>query len=297
MHSKAFSCQLVVDEAVNWLKDQQNKDAEQPFFMYVAFHEPHEPIASPKDLVDHYMPMASTEEEAKYFANVANMDNAVGRLMTSLKELKVDSNTLFVFTSDNGPETLKRYSRAKNSYGRATPLRGMKLWTTDAGFRVAGIMRWPERDPSGAKSSTMPFHRWTFLPTFCELAGMTFPEDLQLDGTSFLPALDNKAPVRTKPLLWIYYNALNERRVAMRDGDWKVLAKLNISKTTNVTSKNEAEVKAAVLSDFQIFKITEDIDESNDLTASMPDKAAELTARLTDGYTELLEGSHIWAVK
>ena len=83
----------------------------------------------------------------------------------------------------------------------------------------------------------------------------------------------------------------------MRDGDWKVLANLNIDKTTNVTSKNEAKVKAAVLSDFQIFKITEDVGESNDLLSSMPEKSAMLIQRLRDNYQELLDGSHIWDVK
>ena len=261
--------------------------------MYVAFHEPHEPIASPETLIDDYISITRNEDEARYFANVANMDNAVGRLMASLKEMNVDSNTLVVFTSDNGPETLNRYRRAKNSYGRATPLRGMKLWTTDAGFRVAGIMRWPETIKAG-QVVDHPISSLDFLPTFCELAGTTPPADLELDGASFLPALENKAPARAKPLFWIYYNAINERRVAMRDGDWKVLAKLNIGKTTNVTSKNEAEIKAAVLSDFQIFKVTEDIGESNDLTVTMPDKAAELTQRLKERYAELLAGSHVW---
>ncbi|WP_238381262.1 sulfatase-like hydrolase/transferase [Mariniblastus fucicola] len=293
---KGFSCQLVVDEALGWLKDQQASNVEQPFFMYVAFHEPHEPIASPKTLVDHYRSLASTENEARYFANVANMDKAVGRLMSALKELKVDSNTLVVFTSDNGPETLKRYRRAKNSYGRATPLRGMKLWTTDAGFRVAGIMRWPEQIKAGQEVDHT-VSSLDFLPTFCELAGAKPPTGLELDGVSFLPALENKAPVRTKPLLWVFYNALNERRIAMRDGDWKVLARISIDKATNVTSENEAEVKAAVLSDFQIFKITEDVGEANDLSSSMPAKAGELKQRLLDNYKELLEGSHIWNAK
>ena len=131
---EGFSCQLVADEAITWLKAQQEKDADQPFFMYVAFHEPHEPIASPKQLVEEYLPVSSTENEAQYFANVANMDSAVGKLMDALKELNIESDTLVVFTSDNGPETLNRYKRAKNSYGRATPLRGMKLWTTEAGL-------------------------------------------------------------------------------------------------------------------------------------------------------------------
>ena len=293
---EGFSCQLVVDEAVNWLQQQQEKSPEQPFFMYVAFHEPHEPIASPKKLVDHYLPVSKNENEAQYFANVANADDAVGRLMAALRELNVDDNTLVVFTSDNGPETLNRYKRAKNSYGVATPLRGMKLWTTDAGFRVAGIMRWPTKIEAG-QVVNHPVSSLDFLPTFCELAETAPPTDLELDGTSFLPALENKAPERSQPLLWIYYNALNQRRVAMRDGDWKVLAKLNIGKAINVTTENEAAIKAASLSDFQIFKITDDIGESNDLSESMPEKRADLVQRLKLGYQNLLEGSHIWGSK
>jgi len=290
---EGFSCQLVVDEAVTWLKQQQENDPKQPFFMYVAFHEPHEPVASPKKLVDQYLPASKNENEAQYFANVANVDDAVGRLMETLKELKVDDDTLVIFTSDNGPETFNRYSRAKNSYGVATPLRGMKLWTTDAGFRVAGMMRWPKKIAAG-QVVDHPVSSLDFLPTFCELAGTTPPDDLELDGTSFLPALENKPLVRKKPLLWVFYNALNERRVAMRDGDWKVLAKLNIAKTTNVTIENEAAVKAATLSDFQIFMISNDIGESKDLSESMPEKLAELTEKLKLSYQELLDDSHVW---
>lgn len=116
-----------------------------------------------------------------------------------------------------------------------------------------------------------------------------------LDGTNFLPVFENEAPERPKPLLWVFYNALNERRVAMRDGHWKMLAKLNIDKCVNVTSANEAEVKSAQLSDFQIFKITDDIGESRDLSTSMPEKLAELSKRLKTHYRELLDDSHIWS--
>ena len=83
----------------------------------------------------------------------------------------------------------------------------------------------------------------------------------------------------------------------MRDGDWKVLAKLDIEKAGNVTTKNEATVKAAVLSDIQIFKITDDVSESKDLSSTMSEKLAELTVRLKKHYAQLLEGSHIWEQK
>lgn len=293
---EGFSCQLVVDEALTWLKGQQEKDPKQPFFMYVAFHEPHEPIASPEDMVESYKPVAENSKQAEYFANVANLDSAVGKLMATLKSMDIDQNTLVVFTSDNGPETLRRYSSAGRSYGRADPLRGMKLWTTDAGFRVAGIMRWPAGIKQG-QTVSHPVSALDFLPTFCELANTTPPSDLVLDGTSFLPALENKPIKREKPLVWVYYRAINERRVAMRDGDWKVLAKLSLNKFKTVDERNAELVKAATLSDFQIFKITDDIGESQDLSASHPEKLSELKQRLELHYRELLNDSHVWSVK
>jgi arylsulfatase A len=95
-------------------------------------------------------------------------------------------------------------------------------------------------------------------------------------------------------LIWVYYNALNNRRVAMRDGNWKVLAKLNLGKLKTVDSGNEAKVKGAILSDFQVFDLSKDIGESEDLAKSNPEKLAELKKRLETHYKELVDGSHVW---
>ncbi|HAW98293.1 MAG TPA: arylsulfatase [Opitutae bacterium] len=291
---KGFSCQLVMDEALGWLKKQQARDAEQPFFLYVAFHEPHEPVASPKEMVNQYDGVAKNLNQAQYFANVTNVDAAVGKLMKTLKSMKLDENTLVVFTSDNGPETLLRYGpRSGRSFGVADPLRGMKLWTTEAGFRVAGIMRWPARIEPGQVSGRV-VSALDFLPTFCELAGTKPPKDLALDGTSFLPALEDKPVKREKPLVWVYYNALNNRRVAMRDGQWKVLAKLSIGKLKTIDSRNADQVKGATLSDFQVFDLSQDVGEKEDLAKANPVKLAELKKKLQTHYRELVEGSHVW---
>jgi arylsulfatase A len=262
--------------------------------MYVAFHEPHEPVASPKDMVNQYDGVAKNLDQAQYFANVTNVDAAVGKLMKALKAMKIDENTLVVFTSDNGPETLLRYGRgSRRSFGSPKPLRGMKLWTTEAGFRVAGIMHWPARIKAG-QVSARPVSALDFLPTFCELAGTKPPKDLTLDGASFLPALEDKPVVREKPLVWVYYNALNKRRVAMRDGQWKVLAKLNIGKYNTVHAGNADQVKGATLSDFQVFDLSSDIGEKKDLAKTNPAKLAELKKRLHTHYRELIDGSHVW---
>lgn len=290
---EGFSCQIVVDEALTWLDGQQEENPEQPFFMYVAFHEPHEPVASPQDLVDLYRPTARSDDEAQYFANVANVDAAVGKLMAGLKAQGVDENTLVIFTSDNGPETLMRYPKSQRSFGVADPLRGMKLWTTDAGFRVAGIMRWPAQIAAG-QVVRQPVSSLDFLPTFSELAGTKPPADLVLDGTSFLPALQDETIEREKPLLWAYYAALNERQIAMRDGDWKLLARVDVPRVRTIDNSNESQIKGATLSGFQLFNVIEDVSESNDLAASHADKLAELTRRMKTHYRELLNGSHVW---
>ncbi len=294
---EGYSCQLVVREGINWLRTQRTNAPEQPFFMYLAFHEPHEPVASPAELVSKYGSVASTEKEATYFANVENIDRAVGSLFEELEQLSIVENTLVVFTADNGPETLNRYRGASFSYGIPGPLRGMKLWTTDAGFRVAGIMRWPARIDAG-QTVHHPVSALDFLPTFCQLAGADVPTDLDLDGVSFLPALENKRIRRTKPLLWAYYNALNEHRVAMRHGKWKVLAKLDLpEKFQNLTTKNFATIKAAQFIDYEVYDMARDIGESKNLLENNPNSKSRLRKKLKMFYQALLEDSHLWEVR
>ncbi|MCH2602617.1 MAG: sulfatase-like hydrolase/transferase [Pedosphaera sp.] len=112
---EGYACQLVVDEGVDWLRN--GRDKQKPFFLFTCFHEPHEPVASPGKMTAGYSEVARNKLEAEYFANVENMDAAVGKLMAALDELKLADNTLVFFTSDNGPETLRRYGGAARSFG------------------------------------------------------------------------------------------------------------------------------------------------------------------------------------
>lgn len=291
---KGFSCQLVVDEVLNWLDSRSNH--QQPFFAFVAFHEPHEPIASPNDLVQRYRDVAKNDDEAQYFANVANVDQAVGRLVQALDERQLRDNTLIIFTSDNGPETLKRYRGAARSYGRPGPLRGMKLHTHDAGFRVAGIVNWPNHIAPHQLNRT-PLSSLDFLPTFCKLAETAVPSEPALDGQSVLPVLQGKRLTRKKPLVWCYFNALNEARVAMRHERWKVLARLNggsIPRMENITSDQRGLLQTAELTDFEIYDMTQDTSESQNLASSQGTPTKLLKDLLRANYRELVDHSHAW---
>jgi arylsulfatase A len=100
---EGYSCQLVVDEVIGWLDRRAEAAVRTPFFAYVAFHEPHTPVASPPELVARYRPKAKNDDQAQYFANFANLDAAVGRLLAALERLNLAENTLVFFSSDLPP--------------------------------------------------------------------------------------------------------------------------------------------------------------------------------------------------
>ena len=209
---EGFSCQIVADEGIQWIKSQQ--DSDNPFFLFACFHEPHEPIESPDDLVKKYLPVAKDRDEAQYFANVENMDAAVGKIMSALDEMNLAEETLIFFTSDNGPETLDRYRTANRSYGSPGPLRGMKLHIYEGGIRVPGIVRWKGRITPG-QTSGQPVGGFDLLPTLCDLAGVKVPATIPLDGCSVEPLLHGQQIERPLPMFWHYYRSMSEPCAAL----------------------------------------------------------------------------------
>ncbi len=293
---EGFSCQIVAREMIGWLERQRAAKPAQPFFAYVAFHETHEPVMSPPDLVAAYRGVARNEDEAQYFANIANMDDAVGKLLAALDRLGVANDTLVYFSSDNGPETLLRYPAGKRSYGSPGPLRGMKLWTTEGGVRVPGIWRWPGRIKAGQVSAE-PVSSLDLLPTFTALAGAKVPSDLRLDGTDLRGFFGGGPVRRAQPLFWFYYNALNDQRAALRDGPWKLLARLDggaLPRFTNINAANAPQVRAAKLTDFTLYRVADDIAEARDVSATEPAKLRELSAKLESLYREVTATMHVW---
>jgi len=291
---KGFSCQIVAEEGISWMEKRPDK----PFFLYLTFHEPHEPIASPEELVTKYRDKAENEDLAEYFANVENVDIAVGKVMASLVQMGISENTLVIFTSDNGPETHLRYPGSKRSYGTPGPLKGMKLWTHEAGFRVPCIANWPKFVQPGQVIDT-PVSSLDFLPTFAKLAGNNPKDEDRLDGKDMPGVLDGADSPREKPLFWIYFNATNEQRVAMRDGEWKIMAKLDggkLPKFQNIDEGNAPRVRDAALTDFLLYHLSEDISETTDLSGMEPQKFLEMRAKLEKAYREMTSTMHVWPV-
>ena len=118
------------------------------------------------------------------------------------------------------------------------------------------------------------------------------------DGTDISGFLKGQGFIRTKPLLWCYYNGINERRVALRSGDWKILATLQyqgkpLPKLTNIHGGNRQTVGAANLANFELYHLA-DLSEAVEVSEVFPQRFAGMKQELEKHYRELLQGSHIW---
>lgn len=215
----------------------------------------------------------------RYATSVRRIDDAVGDLVQTLKDLGVDDNTLIVFTSDNGVSNESYLSQALqpgffNSFG---PFDGIKRDTWEGGIRVGAIARWPSGIPADRVSeSPSQFHDW--LPTFAELAGVAAPA--RTDGVSLVPTLSGTGVQDPSTVYVEYYEGgstpsypefqstkrgrSRNQMQAIREGDY-VGVRYNIS--NNAT-------------DFEIYNVATDPQELTNLASSQPALQQEFKNRV-----------------
>jgi len=284
---KGYAADLVTAEAVHWLRDLRDKS--KPFFLFVSYHEPHEPIATAPKYQELYP--SDDPSHAPHHGNITQMDTAFGRLMRSIDELKLRESTFILFTSDNGPA-----KTAFHPNGSAAPLRDKKGYISDGGIRVPGIIRWPGRTKPGTTSDE-PVIGTDILPTFCDLAGVAKPTDRALDGTSILPLFDGKPIKRATPLYWHFHAASGPQRVAIRMGNWKLSAELNAPKARNrggIDAEDQHDIKTAQLGNMELYHLQSDIAETTDLKSSEPERFNRMRAILAAKYADVQAESPTW---
>ncbi len=284
---EGYSAQLVAEETIRWLDKQ--RDSAAPFFAFVCFNEPHEPIASAPEFTELYDDHSDPGFRAHH-GNISQMDAAVGSILKKLDEMGLTESTFVLFTSDNGPAITRWHP-----HGSAGPLRAKKGHVYDGGIRVPGIIRWPGKVKAGTRSD-VPIIGTDLLPTLCEIAGIEPPRDRVLDGTSFLPALAGKTISRNRPLYWHFYRASSKVKVAIREGDWKILATLDgpALKGVDITREEIVAYKRANLQDFELYNLRDDIAESQDVSGEHPQRFASMKKRLQQYYLEVREESPSW---
>ena len=259
---------LMTEECLSFIK--KNKD--KPFFLYFASPVPHVAIQVPEEAMAEYegkFPetpylgqkgyLPHPKPRTGYAAMVTRFDKHIGQIMSLLKELKIDDNTIVIFSSDNGPT----FNGGSDSafFESNKPFSGLKCSLKEGGIRVPMIVRWPGK----IKANSVTHHISAFddvLPTLMELSGGKTPKDCT--GLSFLPALLGKEQKARQYLYWEF-----GRQQAIRVGDWKLY------RTSNKTGK----IKSF------LYNLKDDVAESKNLAAEKPDVLHKLIKMTKEART------------
>ena len=263
---KHGSTETYVDRTIDFMK----RHAEQPFYIELFPNDVHDAHIPKRGAAEKFKAISDNPYERLLFAVLEELDRQLGRVVDAIDEMGKAVDTLIVFTSDNGPTDWARYyKQGHQPPGFTGPFFGRKWSMYEGGIRMPFIARWKGVIPESATNDETVMCGIDLSPTFCRLAGAETDSARPPDGEVMVDALLGKAVKRERPVFWQYgapYARLMPGNpdfvspsLAVRDGDWKLLANPDGS-------------------DAQLYNLADDIGESENLLKANPDKAAELWA-------------------
>ena len=242
IQTKKYLTDEFTDEAVQFV--ERNK--KEPFFLYLAYNAPHSPLQATQEYLDRF-PNIIDKKRKTYAAMVSAVDDGVGKLLDKLESLNLDKNTLVYFLSDNGgPE--------QNNGSDNGPLREGKSSIYEGGYRVPFAMQWKGTVPSGDYDN--PMSSMDIFATIAALSKTPIKADCPLDGVNLIPYLTGKN--KGIPHETIYLRKFDEKGYSVRHKNLKLVLK-----------------KDGVP---QLYDLTKDIGEQNDIALQYPDKVKKLEA-------------------
>ena len=261
-----YAPDVMFDEAVKFIENHRDE----PFFLYAPAIAPHHEFQVPEEDFRPYAERGYEEQPfiredrgfeiqhqpaAAFAGMVTRLDRQVGQLLDKLDELGLSDNTVFIFTSDNGPVDFAPIDKAFQGNG---PFRGHKTDLYEGGVRVPMLVRWPGRVEPGV--SDFPWAFWDFFPTALEIAGAPAPAGL--DGQSIVPTLLGE---EREPPAFLYWETGPKR--AVRLGKWKV-------------------VRPGAEAPLELYDLDTDIGETKDIAAEQPEVVAGAAKIIAAQHTE-----------
>jgi arylsulfatase A len=234
----------------------ETHEGKKPLFLYLALPSPHTPWVPTKEFV-------GKSGAGMYGDFTMQVDSVVGKVVGSLEKAGMTDNTLIIFSSDNGPVW---YEKDEERFGHKSvgPLRGCKASVWEGGHRVPFITKWPGKVSSNSTShQTIAFA--DFFATCAEIVGhKKHSKDQAEDSVSFLQTLLNPCDAKPRPPL------LHERQV-IRDGEWKLIA---------TKGSRGFNAPKGVKYGIELYNLSKDLSEQNNLAEKMPEKVEALSAKL-----------------
>lgn len=198
------------DKAISVIQD--NVKNQKPFFLYLPITAPHTPVTPSKAFI-------GKSGCGIYGDFVMEVDDAVGKIVQSLKDSGVWENTVFIFSSDNGPEFIVRKYPKMYGHSSTAEYRGIKRDNWEGGHRVPMIVSWPAKVQAGTTCMQVT-EIGDFMATAADIISQTLPDNAAEDSFSFLPYLLGKQEkcVRPYSITEAYSNGM-----AIRKGEWKLI--------------------------------------------------------------------------
>ncbi len=267
----------LAEETVSFLEDHKKNHRKEPFFAYLSFYAVHGTIQTTEQnwsyfrdkaeqmgiaeegfRVDRALPVRQHQDNPVYAGLIRQMDDAVGRVLSSLEAMGLDENTLVIFTSDNGG-VVSGDSFSTN----LSPLRGGKGMQFEGGIRVPMIVRNPKETSLVGESLSTPVSGIDLYPTIMRYAGVEIPEGQAVDGVDITPLLRGES-LEERPLFWHYPHYGNqggEPSSIIRKGDWKLIY-------------YHEDMRC------ELYNLSIDLSESEHINAQHPEKVEELYSDL-----------------
>lgn len=258
-----YSSDLFTLDALEFIEKRSR-----PFFLFLSYTIPHANNEAGK-FGEHGMEVPDLgiykdkdwpEPEKGKAAMISRLDSDIGRILNRLKALGIDENTLVIFSSDNGPH--KEGGIAPDFFDSNGPLKGIKRDLYEGGIRVPMIARWPGKIKAGSETEHISAF-WDILPTLAELVGVQPSKDI--DGISMLPTLLGKPQREHKYLYWEFHEGNSKQ--AIRMGNFKA-------------------VRLAPSKPIELYDLSSDIGEENDVAGEHPEIIAEVKAILGQVRTD-----------
>ena len=250
---------VIVDRAVPFIRDAVK--AGTPFLAVIWFHTPHLPVVADKAHRDMYKDLPVKEQ--LYYGCITAMDEQVARLHEELEKLGVRDNTMFWFSSDNGPEN--------GTPGSAGPYRGRKRSLYEGGVRVPGMLVWPAK-VTKPRAVTLPCCTSDYFPTVLEVLGFTMkgqPEPI--DGVSLLPLIEGGMTERPRPI-----GFQSSGQLTLSDNRYKIV------KVAGKRGKGAKDAGASAGSTFELYDLIEDPYEKTDIADKHPEVVEKMKATVTE---------------
>lgn len=259
---EGYLTDVLADRAVDFIKRRQKTGL--PWFAYLAFNAVHTPMNAREDKLKQFANIAD-ETRRTHAAMVSSLDDAVGRVLTALRDTGAEENTLVFFLSDNGGP-LPGHAGANGSLN--TPLRGSKLEVWEGGVRVPLFLQWKGHVPAGRVIDGM-VSSMDITATALAVAGVDLKAGKPLDGFDLLPLVEGRAGAQRHQMLVFEFAG----QQAIRMGDWKWVNIPRRKPSKGNTGKPEA---MQIQDGGGLFNLRSDIGESHDLGAEQPERLKEL---------------------